>query len=608
MADRQRLTSKEWQEVGDFVKMEKERRKGNRKALEDQWKEIDRQIAMTPLPREIASGEDQDWFPNTELPLQAQALEVISADARRLKFPRGTQWYSAHAEVSDDYRDRWNKRRESTPLVSNIPTPINLDQESADTLAKGAVDHFHRQYDFREKMDLQDAEAIKYGTFVSRVRPVTMATWDHTARGVKEETTIGPAVIPCSIQHTYLDDSPSAVMHEGVALRQSFIRESWQSLESLKLAAKKGGPDKGWLPDQINKLEGKRDNKHKRQQVEILEFEGDLVVPRSRSSLFLPNVILTVAINEGVARGVRFRTNDMPFSSYVVGHYMRDSVKSPYGTSPLMKGQPLQEAATLAANMLMAASALNADPYLLYDGNDQYLAAQGGPNVRPGGQDMSDSPNAIERVEGGDVGALLNTYVGLLKQYEDTVGVNDPRRGAAVRSHTTTGAHDLEASRGISRTDDFVTSAEQGPLTTTLDREYRIIKKVMTQARSINIDSGGIEGWVRLSAADLADNVAFVVHGSAGVINERDRAANFFGAVQFGLQVVAQAAQLGEQIDVNWQELIQHGFVLAGEQNAQRFFNSPSGTPPIPIGTTGGPGVQGASNVIAPEQFTGLAT
>jgi hypothetical protein len=174
-------------------------------------------------------------------------------------------------------------------------------------LAKAAMDHFHLQYDFRKQIDLLDAEAIKYGTFCARVRPVTMAVWDHSARGIKEAKAIGPAVIPCSIQSTYLDDTPSLVMHEGLTLRPSIIRTSWQSLQSLKLAAKKGGPERGWLPTQINRLEGKRDNKEQRQQVEILEFEGDLVVPRSRDSLFLPNVIVTIAVNEGVARGLHDR-------------------------------------------------------------------------------------------------------------------------------------------------------------------------------------------------------------------------------------------------------------------------------------------------------------
>jgi hypothetical protein len=288
--------------------------------------------------------------------------------------------------------------------------------------------------------------------------------------------------------------------------------------------------------------------------------------------------------------------------------YMTDDVKSPYGTSPLMKGQPIQDAATMALNSLMGATALNAEPPIAYDGNDHYLAGSNGPELYPRAQFKADSPNAIEPIIVGDIGGLLNTYLGLLKQYEDTVGVNDPRRGAAVRSHTTTGAHDLEASRGIARTDDFVTAVEQGPLAAILDREWRIIKEFMKTPRSINVNNGGMEGWAKLAAADLPDTVMMEVHGSAGVLNERDRASNFFAAVQFGLQIVAQAQQLGQPVNVNWQELIQHGFIVSGEQNASRFFGNPAEAQPVPSGAEGGTGVQGATNGAAPPQIAGLGS
>ena len=41
-----------------------------------------------------------------ELPLQAQALEVLTADARRMKFPDTGSWFRAHGQMTDEYLDQ----------------------------------------------------------------------------------------------------------------------------------------------------------------------------------------------------------------------------------------------------------------------------------------------------------------------------------------------------------------------------------------------------------------------------------------------------------------------------------------------------------------------
>ena len=303
------------------------------------------------------------------------------------------------------------------------------------------------------------------------VTPVKLTNFSYDFRGLDKEGLIGPAVIPCSIKNTYLDDTPTAVLHEGIAISPSIIRTKLQNLESLKRAAKTGGPEKGWIISQLNKIEDPADDEGRRGFVETIEFEGDLIVPKSKGSIFLPNVIVTVAVHKGPPRPVRFRESPVPFRSYAVGHYMRDDVSSPYGASPLMKGQPIQEAATEIFNDLMAVAALDAQPPITYDRHEVEFAGSNGPEIFPGAQFPADAPNAIEILKVGDQGALLNSYLALLKQYEDLTGANDPRRGSALKSHTTRGATELEASRGIARTDDFVTGVEQGPLTSILHME-----------------------------------------------------------------------------------------------------------------------------------------
>ena len=592
MAESQdRLSAGDWTRIGQFIRDEKSRRKTNRHDLEQLWKEIDRQVDMIPLPREISDGEEADWLPNTELPLQFNALEAIAADARSLKFPRGTQWFEVTAEISDEYLARWEENRLERPFPVNEALSRRPDQELANILVKATMDHFHRLWDFRGASDLLDVEAIKYGTFIPRVRPVRHTKFSHDFRGETSDSSIGPAVIPCSVKTTYLDDTPSAVMHEGITTSPSVIRESWQRLSDLERAAKVGGPSRGWIARNVKKLRETPKTDGQKDQVELLEFEGDLVVPRSRKdSIFLPNVIVTTAVFSDAAQPVRFRENPTPFRSYAPGTYMRDDVDSPYGTSPLMKGQPIQEAATLAFNAMMGVAAHEGNPSLAYDRNDPGLAATGGPDFYPGSRIPTDSPNAIEKIEVGDLPGLQNVYLELVNQYEDLTGVNDPRRGQPAKSHTTGTSSELELNRTIARTDDFVVGQEQGPYTNILYMEWEIIKSTMKTPIPIVVNGGGIDGFVMLSASDLPDKVDFRVVGSAGPLRERERANAFFDATDFAIATSERALQQGTQVTLNWEEIIATGYERAGIDNPSKFVVGAEELPPEPEGE---PAVQG---------------
>lgn len=604
------LNKNDLRSISEYLQGEAEDRKGRRNDLERHWTEIDRQVAMEPMAREVRSGEKKDWYPDLELPLQFNALEVIAADARRLKFPRGTDWFSCAAEISDKYLERWQNNRDKRPLLagggfSNLPDSpekrlaqqIDLDQETANLMCKVVMDHYHRQYDFRTQMDLFDTEMIKYGTGVVRVRPVKTSKFSLDFRGGKSDGAMGPAVIPCSIWNTYLDDSSNAVMHEGVAIAPLTLRTGRQRLDSLLLAAKKGGKERGWLPAQLNNLKPI----DRARNVDIIEGEGDFVIPRTRGSIYLPNFLITIAVGQGDSRVIRMRENPTPFRSYVSGTYMRDDLKSPYGSSPLMKGQPIQEAATEVFNDLLAAARLNADPVVVYDRFDQNFAGGGGPDIFPGSLIAADSPNAVEDLKIGNLGDLTNAYLALLKEYEDLTGVNDARRGAPVKSHTTTGGVELEASRGISRTDDFVEGVEQGPLRTILYMEWEIIKSIMKTPQPISVASGGIEGWVQLAASDLPDNMVFHVHGSSGALNERERAANFAQASQFILQMAPLAQQLGQPIPLNFIEIATEAYTRAGVQNASRFIGDTTNNSgqPAPAAAVPSPDEGAAEDFIA---------
>jgi len=577
------LNAADWKAIAEFIKDEKERRKEARHHKEQQWAEVDRQLRMEPKPRVIVSGDKNDWFPNIELPLQFDTLEVTAADVKRLAFPRGTEWYDVNAELSDEYIERFEKRRETKPLIGSQPIPAKLDQETANTLVKTAIDHYHRLFDFRANVISFAIEAIKYGSAVVRVREVNHPDLSNDYRGVKGDVR-GPAMIPCSIKNTYLDDSPHSVMHEGISSAPSTIRTSFQHLEKLTKAARMGGSKRGWMIGQIKELEPLGDQDAKKGHVELLEWEGDLIVPRKRGeSIFLPNVLVTVAVGNNAPRPVRFRENPVPFHSYAIGHYMRENLQDVYGTSPLIKGLGLQEAASLVFNSLMAAGALNAEPPVAYDVQDTQFAGDSGPDIHPNALWPSDAPDKIIPQKIGNIDALLNVYIALLKQYEDLTGNTEARRGDRARSHTSATGADIEAAQGIVRVQDFVNDLELGPLTSILYMEYAIIKDVMKRPQPVSVGSGGIEGWINLAAADLPDRSIFLVQGSSGQLNERQRIADFDGANEFALKVQAQAAQLDVEINLNYEEQILERYRIAGINNAQKFIG---GNAALPAGTT----------------------
>jgi hypothetical protein len=119
MAEKRSFSPDDWQAIADWVIAEKERRdmSPTRREKVRLWDEIDRQTRMEPRPVEVTSGRDEAWLPNTELPLQFNTLEVNAADSRRLKFPRGTEWYKVSSNLSDKYAERWNRRRQTSQII-----------------------------------------------------------------------------------------------------------------------------------------------------------------------------------------------------------------------------------------------------------------------------------------------------------------------------------------------------------------------------------------------------------------------------------------------------------------------------------------------------------
>ena len=452
---KRRFTSKDMEVTATFVCDQLKKRKENkkRKDLEKMWKEVDRQVAMVPNPKRWVDEQGQripnsEWRTEFELGLQAVALEILTADAKRLMFPPKDKWFRAHVNATDEYLQ--TLANENLIFGSENDPPSQVNQENADRLLEGALGYVHRQYGFQAQFDSFHAELFKYGTGVGCVRPAKKAEFIPTARGLAKEEDLLPVFYTRPTKQMYLDDTPSRALHEGQVLGPAQIWWRKQKLSDLKMAANRGSKDPerfdgGWMPRKLKDVEEDSDG-----NVEVIEWEGDLVVERSTTdNLFIPGAIVTVVVAEGKERVIRMRTRNKPFTTYITQPYHVEGVSNPYGTSPLMKGMPIQTALSESYCRIMDATILQTDPPIQYDRDDSAFAQSGGPVVAPGR--LWDTLSDTDTVEIGNPVQMMNVFSQLLQFYADQTGMHAPRLGQQTVSHTTAFAKEAELATTVEK-------------------------------------------------------------------------------------------------------------------------------------------------------------
>jgi hypothetical protein len=572
-----KFTKKDFDKLSDQINDDFATRKRKRKDLETQWEDIDRQLSMTPDcgHKMNANGQPDNkksWMPEMELPLQAQTLEILTADAARMQFPDSGPWFAAHALQTDEYLERVDFSSLIAGDENDVPT--NITQDNIDKLAKGAITFWENQYGFGENIDSINAEAFKYGVGIGRARLVNKQTYSSTAKGLIKLKQKIPVLVPRSIKNTYLDDSKHHLMNEGVMIGESVIFEKTQRIEDLVLAARNGtsNPDDengGWMTKNIAKL---KPNKHN--EITLLEYEGDVVLSRSsKDSVYSPNTIVTVASGEGTREIVRIRYSKYSVNSYIPFHYHSEHLDSAYATSPLMKGRPIQIAAVDALNKMIMAGALNVLPPIRWDKDDPELALSGGPNIFPGAQ--WGSATKIDVMQIGNPAALMQLYMGLLQQYANVTGVNAPRLGAQTVSHTTAFAKEAEMSRGTVRTVDYVRATLNGPLEKWLSMAYEMGRSELKET-SVFIPEYG--GFAKISKENLPETVVFEAHGSGGPAEEGAKKQQRLQALQFAMQVDAQAKQMGMDTGLDMSKIVNEILREGGWTDIDIFY----GEPPAP--------------------------
>lgn len=609
VSKKRRFDTRDWSVIAEFVIDEFNARKRKRKDREKHWDEIDRQVRMEPdteFKYIIKDGRrvvdiNKMWMSEMEMPLQAQALEVLTSDARRMMF--ADRWFSAHAEVTDEYLAKIDFS--SIILGDEAEVPSQINQDNADKLVEGFLQHLFRQVDFETRQDRINAEAFKYGMGVGRARLETKSVYIHESRGVRKEKQQIPVLVPVSIRNLYLDE-PMPSMHSSQVLGQAHIACDWIKLTNLHLAANRGSKDPddldgGWMPQNVRDLEP-NDNGF----VQILEYEGDLVVPRKTvRSVVIPGAIVTVAVGGKDVGGdvtkavIRFRFRKTPYSSYLLYPYHYEGVDCAYPTSPLEKGRPVQMLATEALNNFLDSAALKKAPPVGWDKNDASLSQQGGPRIHPNAQwETTDLVKVYDKV-GGDPTAMSAALSMAINLYAELTGVMPARLGAQTVSHTTAFAKDAELQRGATRTVDFVNTSGQGALTRWLYVAYDMARETMKRRETASFYIKSYGGFVEVTKEQLPERATFEWLGAGGPAEEAQKNQQKLQALQMAVQMDQLNVQLGKPPKLNLPDAIDHVLRAGGWTDLDVITQADTELPPDPSN----PG----ASVVAQQQLPILA-
>lgn len=563
------IEKKDFKSISEMIVQEWKDRKKRRKYLEEQWDEVDRQLKMQPelshkidIHGKVLKG--REWMPETELPLQAQTLEILTADVRRFLFPNNRDSFEARAALTDRYVAKFNRAGSPFPgegAAKEVEVHAHLNQDNADRLASSAITHWRSQYDYRAHVDKINAQALSKGFGVGRLRKVRRRILGYDARLGGSINQKIPVLVPRDVRKVYLDDNSAAVMHEGQTLGPNIIQEQSTTYADLAASAQDGGTDPreedgGYVMEEIAKLSGS-------EAIQLIEMEGDLVVDSSSSTLIIRDVVVTVAVgrtkkNKKENLGlVRYREGE-EFSTYIVHHYHLEGPEFAYGASPLLKGMPIARLAAQTMNRIIESGQLKSGPPIGWDKNDVALALAGGPRIEPYALWPTTELEAIKVYKdvGGDPSGLWQIFIGLVGMYSDMTGVTQPRLGAQTKSHTTAFAKDVELNQGAVRTIDFVRSILEGPMTRSLQLEYRMGLSAMSGRQTIYVPNWN--EFVSITKSHLPDTVKFTAVGAGAPAEDQARINQQLSSSQTAIQVDRMSQEAGNKPTLNMPALIRH--------------------------------------------------
>lgn len=557
--ERDRLT------VAAYIADEATRRQSARRksGLEAQWDEIDRQVKMKYDPpwidergRRTAPGTE--WLPQLEVPWQAETLELLTTDLDRMVFPATGNHFEVEADDPEkvlEAIERGAFRTDQVPGAANVDL-VNM-------IVEAVHEHYQRRTAQRGQWRRMWMNAFKYGTMVGRQRLGRFAPfqWDDAWDGDPDQPI--PLLTYMPVRNVLLDADAFSAMRMGEAVAPGQIYSYGARLTDLRAAAKLGSSDPtrfdgGWIPEGLRGIEGKTANG----DVELLEFEGDLVCERSTADapIWLQNAIVTaVKGTDGQGKSksgiIRLRLLNKTARSYLYSPYFVDSddIEGVYGTCPLMKGRPIQKTASETLNRFMQSAILNTEPPIGYDPTDPILQGRGGPRIEPRALWPSSLPLTIHQI--GDPAALIQAFAAIKVEYNDVTGTQAPRLGQQTKSHQTAFAIDTELVRGLSRTVSFGQWITGELIPRQLHLEYRLIRENMP-ADGLRVYVRKLRRWFTVTKAMLPERVSYSVAGAADPLVEQQKVQQKMQALQ--MLVAADQAEKSVTPDsqpINWKAI-----------------------------------------------------
>lgn len=543
MADKRRISEKDWESVAEFVSKQHKERQGSkyRKRAERIWKEVDRQVYMESMQRSKRNPHAKgDWRSALELGELSRASEILSADIRRMGFPQNRNWFDPHAKIPGEL----NTDSGESVIDQRV-------QKRIDNQIRALMSQQHLDFGFKARQDLSIKEALHHGGYVVEVAEESML--GAQPDGMIKQTT-SPTWVPHSMWNCYPDPSAS-VMATNLFYSGSMIIV--QSMLHSKLIRMRG---EGWIPKNLIKLDKPTQDKDK----DIIKYFGDITIPRKNGKdIYLPNVEVRI-VDKKV---VYYKPNNLPYSRIIYNGYERLDVRDPYYISPLVKMAPTQKIASVLANKFIDGIDLKTEKPIVYDGNDPDLVASGGPEISPGSKTPTKNMANFKEMDVGDPGAALTGLQFAIAELQKGTGVDSIRSGMSAGTEQT--ATEVERTRqgGQIRTVDFLDKHELQGLRPFLYLQYELNKQNLKNYEFYN-PSMDAPDYESLSKADLPKSVTFDVVGSKGMIEEQQRQQNTMLVTEFMFEIGA-----GDRINID--ELVKEMYQDAGNKNPERFLNLP---------------------------------
>lgn len=590
----EKISKKALSNAATFICEEYKRRKKNRIWLESRMKDIDRQLRMEPdvLYKRHNNGKldrRKAWMPEVELPNQSQTLELLLADVKRMIFPESGLFFEARAYANDQFLKNFS---ENTDFVigSEVDAPSQITIENVNHYAEGFVASFFKFFDHEKAWEMIIGEALKYSVGVGRARMVLNSVFVHESQETYSQTRKIPVIVPIALEDVYLDDNSYNYMAFGANIAGSVILKQRRKYVDILTEAKKQPEgdfmNGGWLLENVKAIAPEEDT-----YIDLLEYEGDIVFNDEDMEIHVPNVIITVLYgkNHGESKSevVRIQYNEFPFCSYIVVPYHQEHIKSPYGSSPLIKGHMVQKSASEALNRLLQATILSVEPCLSYPSDDKYTLANNGLIVYPGAQWPTSGEVIVHEI--GDPSAMLGVYSSFLQQYSDVTGVTPPRLGAQTVSHTTAYAKNQEIQQGAIRTIDFVRDIYP-KMEKWLSLCYHMGRLALQGVDRVYIDE--YKSYVNIGQDLLPEKVCFKVLGAPKPQEDHLKDQNELNAIMTAIQINQVKVQLGLGSPLNFDAIEREVLRRGGIIDVDRFTTVPAGTeiPPAVPQAGGGAG------------------